>query len=728
MVTLFAVTVFTSAALLFIVEPMIAKMMLPLLGGSPAVWNTCMVFYQIVLLGAYVYAHLLSRTFTKRRQVIIHMTLVGVSIAALPVILPSGMTPPADRSPIPWVLVVLARTAAVPLFVVSSTSPLMQRWIASGRQTNPYALYAASNAGSMLALVAYPALVEPFLTLHQQSAAWTTVYVGFGVLTLACAAWTWSSWRARSSQIESAIESTPSGAAPTMATLARWTVLAAVPSSLMLGVTTFATTDIAAVPLLWILPLGLYLLTLVLVFMERSIAPHALMGRLLPILVVPLISLIVFDSGMPGPVQMFLHLATFFVASMVCHGELARTKPQPAYLTTFYICLATGGSLGGLFNAVIAPVVFKTVTEYPLAVVVACLFRPAPSTSVNRWTRAMDLLMPVLLGAGAAAMMFAFDGADSKTLIGVLMVFIVPGIVVFEFRRRPVRFAAAVAALMVASTTFMSAKEHVLFRSRSFFSVHRVTVDSKTGQRRFVHGGIVHGMQSTNPALRREPTAYFHRNGPVGQIFENVQRKTQLRVGIVGLGIGTLAAYSRPGENWTFFEIDPGVVEIARDPQYFTYLRDSPAHVDIVLGDARLKLAETRDQQFDLLVLDAFSSDAVPMHLLTAEALDLYLQKLSTTGVLMFNISNRYVELKQVLANAATTHGLVCFARDDLNLTESDLASGKFASRWLVMFRDGEQLDAVADDARWQRVRPRAGHPIWTDDFSNLLTVFKWRG
>jgi hypothetical protein len=243
-----------------------------------------------------------------------------------------------------------------------------------------------------------------------------------------------------------------------------------------------------------------------------------------------------------------------------------------------------------------------------------------------------------------------------------------------------------------------------------------------------VHGGIVHGMQSTNPALRREPTAYFHRSGPVGQIFATVQRKPQLRVGIVGLGIGTLAAYSRAGEDWTFFEIDPGVVEIARDPRYFTYLHDSPAHVDIVLGDARLKLAGTLDHRFDLLVLDAFSSDAVPMHLLTAEALDLYVRKLSETGVLLFNISNRYVELKQVLADAGMTHGLVCFERDDLKLTDGDIANGKFASRWLVMVRGGEQMEELANDTRWEHVLPRAGRPIWTDDFSNLLSVFKWRG
>ena len=726
MVTLFAVTVFTSAALLFIVEPMIAKMMLPLLGGSPAVWNTCMVFYQVVLLAAYVYAHVLSRMFTKRRQVIIHAALVGLSIVALPVILPTGMTPPADRSPIPWLLVVLARTAAVPLFVVSSTSPLLQRWIASGRRTNPYALYAASNAGSMLALVSYPALVEPFLTLHQQSATWTTAYVGFGVLSLACAAWTWSSWGVPSVQFQQSDEAEPTEAPPAAATLARWIVLAAVPSSLMLGVTTFLTTDIAAVPLLWILPLGLYLLTLVLVFMERSIVPQALMGRLLPILVVPIVSLIIFDSRMPAPVQIVLHLSTFFVASMVCHGELARTKPRPAHLTTFYICLAVGGSLGGLFNAVIAPVAFKTVIEYPLAVVIACLFRPAASSNSGRWTRAMDLALPLLLGAGAAAMMFAFDGANSKTVTGVLMVFVVPGVVVFGFRRRPLRFAAAVAALMIASAAFMD--KHVVFRSRSFFSVHRVTVDSKIGQRTFVHGGIVHGMQSTNPALRREPTAYFHRSGPAGQIFASVQRKPQLRVGIVGLGIGTLAAYSRAGEDWTFFEIDPGVVEIARDPRYFTYLHDSPAHMNIVLGDARLKLAEAPDHRFDLFVLDAFSSDAIPMHLLTGEALDLYVRKLSETGVLLFHISSRYVELKQVLADAGMTHGLVCFERDDLKLTESEIAKGKFGSRWLVMARGGEQLEEVTNDARWEHVLPRVGRPIWTDDFSNLLSVFKWRG
>ena len=727
LVFLFSATLFTSSALLFIVEPMIAKMILPLLGGTPAVWNTCMVFYQLVLLAGYLYAHVLSRSFTRSQQIGIHVSLVAVSIVGLPILVTGTALPPVDASPIPWLLATLTRTAGVPLFVISSTSPLLQRWFASTSGRNPYPLYAAGNAGSLLALVMYPALLEPVFTLKRQSVVWAAAYAVFMAFTLACAAYT----RRRSTAVETASADAATSAAPTplpsWSTRTTWIALAAVPSSLMLGVTTFLTTDIAAVPLLWILPLGLYLLTFVLVFAERQIVSHRRMVRLLSLLVIPIITLVTFDSMVTPLAQIALHLSTFFVASMVCHGELARRKPATEHLTLFYLCLAVGGVLGGVFNAIVAPVVFNSIVEYPLMIVLACALGRT-SIAEGRRTRWSDVAAPLALGGGTLAMMFLFKSGDSKRIVDLLLVFIIPGVVLFTFRQKPLRFALGVAAMIVASMTYMSAHERVLHRGRSFYGAHRVTLDPLDRYRVFVDGGIVHGAQSTDPAKRREPMTYFHKNGPIGQVFAGAAPERRRRVGVVGLGIGTLAAYSRPNEYWTFYEINPAVVDVARDGRYFTFLQDSTAKTDIVLGDARLSLVRAEDHEFDLLILDAFSSDAVPVHLLTREALALYLEKLSPHGVVVFNISNRYVELRPLLADLASSFGLVCLQQDDLRITRDDIATGRFPSRWLVMARQRADFGSLAADSRWQTVRPRQRQVVWSDEFSNLLSVFKWRG
>jgi spermidine synthase len=720
---LFSATLFTSSALLFIVEPMIAKMILPLLGGTPAVWNTCMVFYQLALLGGYLYAHVLSQRFTRSQQIAIHISILASSILTLPILLTSAGAPPVSTSPIPWLLGTLARTAGIPLFVVSSTSPLLQRWFASDSRRNPYPLYAAGNAGSLLALALYPALVEPALTLKRQSVAWAIAYTIFMGLTIACAAYTRRA-RATAADPEGDREATPAPS-PSPAMRTKWIALAAVPSSLMLGVTTFLTTDIAAVPLLWILPLGLYLATFVLVFAERQVVSHQRMARLLSLLVIPTITLVTLDRGLPPAAQIAFHLATFFVASMVCHGELARHKPPTEHLTLFYLCLAAGGVLGGIFNAIVAPLVFNSIVEYPLMIILACALGRM-SIGDGQRTRWSDLAAPLALGAGTLAMMLLFEGGTSNPMLGLPLVFFVPGVVLFTFRQRPVRFALGVAAMIVAGTTYMSAHERVIQRGRSFFGAHRITRDPANRYRLFVNGGIVHGAQSTAPAERREPTTYYHRSGPIGQVFAGLAPAERRSVGVVGLGVGTLAAYSRPNEHWTFYEIDPTVVEVARDRRYFTFLDDSPASIDIVLGDARLSLARAEDRRFDLLVLDAFSSDAIPVHLLTREALALYLSKLLPTGVVAFHISNRYVDLKPLLAGLASSFGLVCLAQDDLRLAPTDKAP--LASRWLLMAHRRADFGPLSADSRWETVDPRSQQVVWSDEFSNLLSVFRWRG
>lgn len=722
MILLFAATLFTSAALLFLIQPMIAKMILPLLGGSPAVWNTCIVFFQAILLGGYLYAHLSTQLLSRKRQVMVHLALIVASLIYLPIIVTREVVAPATGTPVWWLLGLLATTTGVPLLVISATSPLFQRWFAASTAKDPYALYAAGNFGSMLALVAYPGLFEPTLTLKNQSAVWAAGYLAFAILALACAV---SVWRTQD-RLAPGPSTVPETEPPSWRIRGQWMLLALIPSSLMLGVTTFLTTDIAAVPLLWVLPLSLYLLTFVLVFAQRPPVPHPLMVRLLPLLVLPLVSLTVFDTRLPAIAQIALHVSTFFVASMVCHGELARGRPSSAHLTTFYLCLASGGVLGGIVNAILAPILFKSIIEYPLMIVLVCLVRPA-LRSLKRSPRWVDLAGPLVLGAATLGLMFVFKGAEAKNLAGIVFVFIVPAVACFSFRHRPARFAFGVAALILSATAYMSAREPVLYRGRSFFSVHSVLVDESKRFRLFVHGGIVHGSQSVDPVQRRQATAYFYRTGPIGQLFAAMAAMPKRHIGVVGLGVGSLAAYSEADQIWTFYEIDPAVADIARDRRYFTYLNDSPARMRIVLGDARLSLQHAADKTYDLLVLDAFSSDAVPVHLLTREALRLYLSKLARDGMIAFNISNRYVELEPLLGDLAGDARLICLEQDDLRVRQDELQRGKYGSRWLVMAHRLEDFGPLKDDSRWHVVSPRPQPVVWTDDFSNLLSVFKWR-
>jgi hypothetical protein len=738
---LFAATLFVSSTLLFLVQPMIAKMVLPLLGGTPAVWNTCMVFFQATLLAGYVYAHAATRWLRPRHQGILHLTLLSISLLALPIVVASGDAPPTAGTPVLWLLRVLVFTVGVPFFVVSTSSPLLQRWFArTGHPSarDPYFLYAAGNLGSLIALVSYPALLEPTLRLREQSWVWAVGYTVFVLLVAGCY-WTMHLGTAprrdagAGTSADHASDDTPVQPleALTVRQRLRWIALAAAPSSLLLGVTTYLSTDIAAVPLLWVVPLAIYLSTFIFVFARRTIVPHAIMLRALPLLVLPLATLIVFETKLPPAIQIPVHLVTFFVVTMVCHGELARTRPSSGHLTEFYLWMSFGGVIGGLFNALVAPLAFRSVLEYPLAVIVACLLRPRTSeTADTRVQQGLDIALPVLLGSAVLGLLWAFRGGNDKNAVSVLAVFIVPAIVCFSFKRRPVRFALSLTALMLAGGSFMSAHEGVAYRGRSFFGVHRVLVNPAWNLRLLVHGGIVHGAQSLDPARRREPLTYYHRTGPIGQVFAALRDRPLHRIGIVGLGTGTLAAYGEPGQRWTYYEIDPAIVRLARDPHYFTFLQDSQASIDVALGDARVSLARSAPQQYDLLVVDAFSSDAIPVHLVTREALRLYATHMAEHGVIAFHLSNRYLDLAPLLSELASDAGLAFRVEEDIHISAAESAEGKSASRWAVMARQTADFGALAQDRRWHTVPQGAASAslLWTDDFSNLLSLFRWYG
>ncbi len=735
MVLLFAFTLFLSSSLLFVVQPMIAKMMLPLLGGTPAVWNTCMVFFQAVLLAGYLYAHASTRWLRFQHQAALHIVMLAASFLALPIVVANhNAEPPPTDMPIMWLLRMLLVTVGIPFFLVSASGPLLQRWFSRTDHPlarDPYFLSVAGNIGSIAALLAYPALFEPTLRLTEQSSAWTAGYVGLIVLTALCFLLAYRRSQAHSASVEdteSVLRSDVPQDSPTWRRRLHWIVLAFVPSSLLLGVTTFLTTDVAAVPLLWIVPLVVYLLTFVLVFSRRTIVPHGIVARVLPLWVLPLAWLIVFSTRLPVAILGPIHLVAFFVAAMVCHGELARRRPEGRYLTEFYLSMSLGGVLGGLFNALVAPLIFTSVLEYPLALVLACALYPGRPKAETPYARRLDLALPASVGAITLGMMFLIGVSESRPPAILMLALLVPSVLCFSFSPRPLRFALGIGALMLAGGGYVAAQEGVTHRGRSFFGVHRVFDMAERKQRYLVHGGIVHGVQHLDPKRRREPAAYYHKGGPIGQVFDALRQPGMNRIAVIGLGIGGLAAYSEPGERWTFFEIDPAIADLARDERQFTFLADSPAEVRIVLGDARIALTKEPEQAYDLLIVDAFSSDAIPVHLLTREALRLYLQKLDNRGVLALHISNRYLRLAPLIGELARDAGLVCLLREDQQSGPAWAAEGRKPSQWAVMARSPDTLAPLMSDAHWKAVAPHGESIAWTDDFSNPLSVMRWFG
>jgi len=738
MVLLFVCTLFLSSSLLFLVQPMIAKMVLPLLGGTPAVWNTCMVFFQATLLLGYLYVHASTRWLRLSQQALLHVALLVASLFALPVALAAHDDPPVNGLPILWLARVLVFSVGVPFFVVSTTGPLLQRWFArSGRPgaKDPYFLSVAGNLGSVAALLAYPAGLEPTLRLADQGWVWAGSYATFVLLMIVSVAVAYRQSSGDSQQ--ASIDNRPSSAPRSWARRIRWVALAFIPSSLMLGLTTYLTTDVAPLPLFWVVPLTLYLASFILVFARRTFVPHALMVRLLPILALVLVTVIVFASQLPPSLQAPIHLLTFFAAAMVCHGELARSRPDGGELTGFYLLMSAGGVLGGLFNALVAPIAFSTVVEYPLAIVLACAARPAiarqrndatdDAPSVSMRARLVDLMFPLAIGALMLFALSAFSGRKVTDPMAFLMIYVAPALFCFSAKGRPLRFALGLGALMVASSVYLGAHQSVDYQGRSYFSVYKITTDPDRQLRLLVHGRTVHGAQSLDPSRRSEPLTYYHRTGPIGQAFATFTGPlAKPRVGVVGLGAGALAAYAEAGQRWTFYEIDPAIEDVARDPRYFTYLRDARTPINVVLGDARLSLAKEPNASLDLLIVDAFGSDAIPIHLLTREALALYFKTLQPHGVLAFHVSNRYMDLEPLIGGLARDAGLSVLAQEDLTVSPEELQSGKTPATWVLVTRSRQDFGALASDRRWHDLLPGGRSAVWTDDFSNPLSVMRW--
>ncbi len=728
LIALFASTLFLSAFLLFLVQPMVAKMVLPMLGGSPAVWNGCMVFFQMLLVAGYGYAFSASKLQNTRVRFLVHAGLLLIPFAVLPVIIDrQSAVPPGN--PIGWLFALLAGTIGLPFFALSTSASTLQHWFSRTSHPaarDPYFLYVASNLGSLLALVLYPTLVEPWLALGEQGQLWSLGYAAFVALTGACAltAFRHTQVGHRSTAPNSRPRERETATPLAAVQRARWVTLSFVPSSLMLAVTTYLSTDIAAVPLLWILPLALYLLTFIVAFGSKTGPARAVARRAVPLVVVPLVLFMTTRVYVPLFVIVPLHLIAFVFVALLCHSELAHDRPAPTHLTEFYFWISFGGMLGGVFNTLIAPVIFSGIFEYPLVLALACLVLPATGTHVASKLRvALDWLVP--LGIGGLSVGLLAWAASHRTNPSVMLAMItLPALVSYGQSRRPLRFTLSLAAMLLAGSWFAGAGEPVLHRSRTFFGVYRISLDRSQRYHALAHGTTLHGMQALDSARRSEPLTYFHRTGPFGQAFEQLPRiGTAKEIAVIGLGIGTLASYARHGQRWTFYEIDPEVERIARTSAYFTFLDACADGCRVVLGDARLSLARARPGQFDLIVLDAFSSDAIPVHLLTHEALALYLSRLAPGGALAFHISNGHLALGPVVAGLAASHHLVAVERIDRRTP--DWPQGKSESQWVIIGRSVDELGSLNRDPEWTPLVATPSTPRWTDDFSNILSVLK---
>ena len=675
---LFASTILLSAFLLFLVQPIIAKQILPWFGGTSAVWTTCLVFFQVVLLAGYTYSHLTTRYLSPKQQARLHIVLLAVSLLFLPIVPSEALKPAAGADAALRIVVLLIATIGLPYFLLSSTGPLLQKWVAPRfPEKSVYRLFALSNFGSLIGLLAFPFAIEPFSTSHAQSIVWST---GYALFAVACAVSAWkASHTAVATDAAGAIAADPEGPAPRLSDYALWLAFAALGSVLLLATTSHITQNIASVPFLWVLPLSLYLLTFVVAFEGRQ-------GRgwyqrawfLFPTLLL-LVAMAAGLSANRGVLDVSLAVPLYTVgmalAAFFCNGELALAKPVPRYLTQFYLTISLGGALGGMLVGLVAPRIFPTYFELPVALVLL-------------------------------ASLAVFVARNTRWLIG-------PAIV------------ATLATAWFGSEYIGFLRDDVVYMHRNFYGTLRVKEQGEGDkqERRLLHGVILHGEQQTINASRLEPGTYYARTSGVGRAIEAKQSGGPVRLGFVGLGVGTLSAYGRAGDVVRFYELDPDVLALAKNQ--FSYLSSSPATIEFVIGDARLsmerELLSGAMQRYDVLAIDAFSSDSIPVHLITSEATALFFRHLKPDGILAYHISNRFLDLKPVLANIAQANNLVVRLVTD---SPGDDSSASITD-WVLLARSPEALEDERLAEVAEAIAPNPDFSLWTDQFNNLIDVLK---
>ena len=720
LLTAFVVTIFLSAALLFAVQPMFAKMVLPRLGGAPSVWSVAMVFFQTALLAGYAYAHLLTRYAPGRHGILLHLALMIVAALTLPLSIAGGWGRPPASGEALWLIALFTVSIGLPFFALAANGPLLQAWFARSTHPSagdPYFLYAASNVGSFLALISYPLAIEPLIRLSDQSRIWSAGFLLLIALIAGCGALIWQAPAASPGAAGAA------GASPTWRDAARWAALAGVPAGLLVAVTAHISTDVAAVPLLWVLPLALYLLTFVIVFQRRPLIPHRWALELQPIVLVGLLVQLLFEPVKNIVGVIAIHAGAFFVLALVCHGELVRRRPPVQNLTAFYMWMSAGGMIGGLAAGLIAPYAFNWVAEYPILLVLAVLCRPgfARPAGARDWT----LLLGGLAIAAAVLLVYwryepQIDEHKFRLLAGI------PLALTVVFWRKPLAFAAVVGAVLTVWHFYLEAGNVVALRS--FFTVHKVSLSADGRFRVLANGTTLHGAQriydeSYRPMTGRpEIGMYYYDGSAMAQVMDVARARAAgpIRYAVVGLGAGTLACRAQPLDTVEYYEIDPAIIRIARNPDLFTFVSECRPDVPIMLGDARLTLAGAPDGVYDIIYVDAFSSDAIPIHLLTQEAMALYKQKLSPHGIVVLHVSNRHLELASVVAGVAAANGMIARVNDGSDVQE-DESRYRFVGTVVAAAASDDDFGALAGSAYWRQKEAGPNQSVWTDDFSNIL-------
>ncbi|WP_347312248.1 spermidine synthase [Defluviimonas sp. SAOS-178_SWC] len=713
---IFTATIFLSASLLFFVQPLFARIVLPQIGGAPAVWTTAMLFFQSVLIGGYLYAHLVTRYLPVPAQIAVHLLLWVSALCFLPLAIPEGWRYEPGTPAVWQTLALFGLGVGVPFAVLSANAPLIQFWYARSdgpSSDDPYFLYGASNLGSLAALLAFPLVAEPLFGATLIGKGWAMGFVALGAFLLASgvSATRGSGW----TPVRAEAPAAPVG----LGQIGRWTLLAFIPSSMMLAVTTKISTDIGAIPLVWVIPLSLYLLSFVLTFTRR---PLMSLGVLRIFYLAALGWLGAVFTGLSGA-HVNLYgvaglIAAFFAVAMFAHTRLYDARPDGRHLTLFYLVMSVGGALGGLFNSIIAPVVFDSLAEGGVTTLLAATLVLSKEMRLTRGLATRGAVAGAIAALPLILAVTVFGIADWLTLKLVMFGL---AAVVAVLLRRTVPAAALAAGIVTVSGTYLI-PDGDIFRDRSFFGTHRVM--DGDGMRHYANGTTIHGAERLSDYSRAKPQPlfYYHPNAPMARVLTSDIGRSAKSVGIVGLGVGSLACYRNEGQDWQFYEIDAVVDRIARNPDYFTFMSacagDAPTH----LGDARMVLAAQEGLKYDILIIDAYGSDAVPMHLTTHEAMQLYLDRLAPDGVLLYHITNRYYAIQRPLARSAEALGLV--ARIENHPGRPDVDPGDTASRVVMLARSEAALGDMASDARWQELRSD-GERLWTDDFANLLSILE---
>ncbi len=738
----FTGAIFLSALLLFAVQPMFTKMVTPTLGGTPAVWSVALVFFQAVLLAGYAYAHGIKRYLPHTYGVIAHLALMAIVIALfLPIQFHAGWGKPPQEGQAFWLLMVFGVSVGLPFFAIAANGPLLQAWFARSvhpQAQDPYFLYGASNLGSMIALLAYPFVIEPALTLQEQSITWM---IGFGALMILIMITALLLMRVMRplnliDQSDVKISALPShiNGRDRFA----WVLLGFIPSGLLVAVTAHLSTDVAAVPLLWVIPLALYLFTFVLAFRSQGERLHRIMVLARPVMLVGLIACIIFWNAIPWVAVMAAHLGFFFVVTMICHRELYNARPEADQLTSFYFYMSLGGVLGGVFCSLLAPLLFNSIVEYLLLVLAAMLVDPGLAQRIRNTSNGVLVRAVAAFSATCAiiAIMMTFLPKLPITTqiliqIGLIGVLSIASLLV---KKREVMLSV-IAASVVSFLPMMGLSEAVLERTRNFFGVHMVRQTEDGAGRYLAHGTTIHGGERYRDDKgqvlneRPEPGSYYYPSGPYSQVIEATRaaRGGVLKnVALIGMGIGSTACYAKPDENWTFFEIDPTVARLAQNPNYFRSMSVCMPNAKIVFGDGRLTLAD-QTTRYDLIVIDAFSSDAIPIHLLTKEATRLYASKLAEGGVIMFHITNRHLALAPVVAGSAQENGMIAYLKRDENsdVTGDFLKTMRSQAHVVAVAVRETDLGALPQMDGWKLQKKPETMRVWTDDYSNLIDAMR---